>query len=59
VRRVHHAGGRSRPDNYKVAGTDASTRLYAYPNVDSEVTIVHADRNTPGFMRRARLGEVG
>ncbi len=41
----------SRPDNYKVAGTDASTRLYACPNVDSEVTIVHADRNTPGFMR--------
>jgi xanthine dehydrogenase YagR molybdenum-binding subunit len=41
----------SRPDNYKVAGTDASTRLYACPNVDSEVYIVHADRNTPGFMR--------
>jgi len=41
----------SRPDDYKVAGTDASTRLYACPNVDSEVFIVHADRNTPGFMR--------
>jgi xanthine dehydrogenase YagR molybdenum-binding subunit len=41
----------SRPDNYKVAGTDASTRLYACPNVDSNVFIVHADRNTPGFMR--------
>ncbi len=41
----------SRPDNYKVGGTDASTRLYACPNVDSEVYIVHADRNTPGFMR--------
>ncbi len=41
----------SRPDDYKVAGTDASTRLYACPNVDSHVTIVHADRNTPGFMR--------
>jgi xanthine dehydrogenase YagR molybdenum-binding subunit len=41
----------SRPDDYKVAGTDASTRLYASPNVDSKVTIVHADRNTPGFMR--------
>ena len=41
----------SRPDNYKVAGTDATTRLYACPNVDSEVSIVHADRNTPGFMR--------
>jgi xanthine dehydrogenase YagR molybdenum-binding subunit len=34
-----------------VAGTDASTRLYACPNVASKVSIVHADRNTPGFMR--------
>lgn len=41
----------SRPDDYKVAGTDASTRLYACPNVSSSVSIVHADRNTPGFMR--------
>lgn len=41
----------SRPDDYKVAGTDASTRLYACPNIDSNVEIVHADRNTPGFMR--------
>ena len=41
----------SRPDAYKVAGTEASTRLYACPNVDSGVYIVHADRNTPGFMR--------
>ncbi|HEX3882617.1 MAG TPA: xanthine dehydrogenase family protein molybdopterin-binding subunit [Stellaceae bacterium] len=41
----------SRPDNYKVAGTDASTRLYACPNIGSKVSMVHADRNTPGFMR--------
>ena len=41
----------SRPDNYKVAGTDASTRLYACPNIASKVSMVHADRNTPGFMR--------
>src|SRR5438477_3641705 len=41
----------SRPDNYKVAGTDASTRLYACLNVASKVSLVHADRNTPGFMR--------
>ena len=41
----------SRPDNYMVAGTDASTRVYACPNVASKVSIVHADRNTPGFMR--------
>jgi xanthine dehydrogenase YagR molybdenum-binding subunit len=41
----------SRPDNYSVSGTDASTRVYACPNVASKVSIVHADRNTPGFMR--------
>lgn len=41
----------SRPDNYKVAGTDASTRLYACANVASKVSMVHADRSTPGFMR--------
>jgi xanthine dehydrogenase YagR molybdenum-binding subunit len=41
----------SRPDNYKVAGTDASTRLYACPNIASKVWMVHADRSTPGFMR--------
>ena len=34
-----------------MAGTDASTRLYACPNIVSKVSIVHADRNTPGFMR--------
>ncbi len=41
----------SRPDNYMVSGTDSSTRLYWCPNVSSKVSIVHADRNTPGFMR--------
>jgi xanthine dehydrogenase YagR molybdenum-binding subunit len=41
----------SRPDNYMVSGTDATTRLYGCPNVASNVSIVHADRNTPGFMR--------
>jgi xanthine dehydrogenase YagR molybdenum-binding subunit len=41
----------SRPDNYMVSGTDATTRLYACPNVNSKVSIVHADRGTPGFMR--------
>jgi xanthine dehydrogenase YagR molybdenum-binding subunit len=41
----------SRADNYMVSGTDASTRLYGCPNVASKVSIVHADRNTPGFMR--------
>lgn len=41
----------SRADDYTVAGTDASTRMYACPNVASAVNIVSADRNTPGFMR--------
>jgi len=41
----------SRPDDYNVSGTESSTRLYGCPNVSSKVSIVHADRNTPGFMR--------
>jgi len=41
----------SRPDAYVVGGTKTTTRLYACPNVDSRVSIVRADRNTPGFMR--------
>src|ERR1700761_4331941 len=41
----------SRPDPYMVSGTASSTRLWACPNVDSKVSIVHVDRNTPGFMR--------
>ncbi len=41
----------SRPDSYKVGGTDTTTRMYAIPNITSKVTIQHADRDTPGFMR--------
>ena len=41
----------SRPDPYKVGGTETTSRVYACPNVATKVTIVHADRNTPGFMR--------
>ncbi|TXH37617.1 MAG: xanthine dehydrogenase family protein molybdopterin-binding subunit [Rhodospirillaceae bacterium] len=41
----------SRPDNYMVSGTKATTRLYQCPNIYSKVSITHADRNTPGFMR--------
>ncbi len=41
----------SRPDDYKVAGTDASSRLYKCPNIWTKVWVVNADRNTPGFMR--------
>ncbi len=41
----------SRADPYVVGGTKTTTRLYACPNVASLVSIVRADRNTPGFMR--------
>jgi len=41
----------SRPDPYVVAGVNESAHLYAFGTVKSHVTIVHADRNTPGFMR--------
>jgi len=50
---LRHEGAElsSRPDAYCVGGTRTTTRLYACPNVDSHVSIVRADRNTPGFMR--------
>lgn len=50
---LRHEGAEvsSRPDPYCVGGTKTTTRLYACPNVDSLVSIVRADRNTPGFMR--------
>ena len=41
----------SRPDDYSVAGVEATTEMYACPAVWSRVNIVKADRNTPGFMR--------
>ncbi|MBV9237381.1 MAG: xanthine dehydrogenase family protein molybdopterin-binding subunit [Xanthobacteraceae bacterium] len=41
----------SRPDKYFVAGVEDAARLYAYGAVKTKVNIVHADRNTPGFMR--------
>lgn len=50
---LRHEGAEvsSRADPYCVGGTKTTTRLYACPNVDSLVSIVRADRNTPGFMR--------
>jgi xanthine dehydrogenase YagR molybdenum-binding subunit len=50
---LRHEGAEisSRADPYVVGGTKTTTRLYACPNVDSMVSIVRADRNTPGFMR--------
>jgi xanthine dehydrogenase YagR molybdenum-binding subunit len=41
----------SRADAYAVGGTKTTTRLYGCPNIESQVSIVRADRNTPGFMR--------
>jgi xanthine dehydrogenase YagR molybdenum-binding subunit len=41
----------SRPSGYNVAGTEATARMYASPAIFTAVDVVHADRNTPGFMR--------
>lgn len=41
----------SRPDPYSVSGVEDSARLYGFGSVATRVTLVHADRNTPGFMR--------
>jgi xanthine dehydrogenase YagR molybdenum-binding subunit len=41
----------SRPDPYVVAGVEDTAQLYAYGAVTTKVNIVHADRNTPGYMR--------
>ena len=41
----------SRNDAYKVGGTEATTQMYACPDVTSKVRLVRADRQTPGFMR--------
>ncbi|HEX2939435.1 MAG TPA: xanthine dehydrogenase family protein molybdopterin-binding subunit [Rhodopila sp.] len=41
----------SRPSSYNVSGTETTARMYACPNILTQVNVVHADRNTPGFMR--------
>jgi len=41
----------SRPSGYNVAGVESTARMYACPNIATDVHVVHADRNTPGFMR--------
>jgi len=41
----------SRPSGYNVAGVETTARMYACPHIATAVNIVHADRNTPGFMR--------
>jgi xanthine dehydrogenase YagR molybdenum-binding subunit len=44
----------SRPDSYSVSGTEDTAHLYAFGAVKTAVNVVHADRNTPGFMRSPR-----
>jgi xanthine dehydrogenase YagR molybdenum-binding subunit len=41
----------SRPSGYNVAGVESTARMYACPNIATNVHVVHADRSTPGFMR--------
>ena len=41
----------SRPSGYNVSGVETTARMYACPNIHTAVSVVHADRNTPGFMR--------
>ena len=41
----------SRPSGYNVAGVETTARMYACPNIATAVNVVHADRNTPGYMR--------
>ena len=41
----------SRVDNYAVGGVDTSIRMYAYGTVNSKVSLVKTDRQTPGYMR--------
>ena len=41
----------SRPDGYVVGGNGDTSRMYAFGSVATQATVVHADRNTPGFMR--------
>jgi xanthine dehydrogenase YagR molybdenum-binding subunit len=41
----------SRPDAYFNGGTETTCQMYATPRVQSKVSVVHADRNTPGYMR--------
>jgi xanthine dehydrogenase YagR molybdenum-binding subunit len=41
----------SRPDPYVVAGVEDTAQMYAFGAVETKVNVVHADRNTPGYMR--------
>ena len=41
----------ARTDSFVVAGSGNTARLYACPNISTQVNTVEADRQTPGFMR--------
>ena len=41
----------SRADPYSVNGGEASARMYGWKNIRTGLELVHADRQTPGFMR--------
>ena len=41
----------SRPSGYNVSGVESTARMYACPNIATKVSVVHADRSTPGYMR--------
>jgi xanthine dehydrogenase YagR molybdenum-binding subunit len=41
----------SRPSPYNVSGVETTGRMYACSNIHTAVNVVHADRNTPGYMR--------
>lgn len=41
----------SRPDAYFVGGTETTALMYGCTDIATRVHVVHADRNTPGFMR--------
>lgn len=41
----------SRPDPYVVGGTEATSVMYNYGSVLTKVSLVKADRPTPGYMR--------
>lgn len=41
----------SRPDTYSVNGAENSCRMYHADNIRTSCSVIHADRQTPGFMR--------
>src|SRR5690606_30011669 len=41
----------SRADDYSVGGSATTARLYGYGSILTRVSLVRADRNTPGYMR--------